>query len=98
MPVEQIHLNLNSTLHGGVIATLVDVCGSAAIALVNDGNVGVSSDISVSYLNPAKVGSLLEIIPKCDKKGRNLAFSTVEIYANGKIIARGSHTKFVAKL
>jgi uncharacterized protein (TIGR00369 family) len=32
MPVEEIHLNRDNTLHGGVTATLVDIGGSLAIS------------------------------------------------------------------
>lgn len=31
MPVEEIHLNRDNTLHGGVLATLVDIAGSLSI-------------------------------------------------------------------
>ncbi|EPS58020.1 thioesterase family protein, partial [Genlisea aurea] len=48
-------LNTGNTLHGGAIATLVDVIGSVAISTMIPGSEfsGVSVDISVSYLDSA---------------------------------------------
>ncbi|RWW69794.1 hypothetical protein BHE74_00022606, partial [Ensete ventricosum] len=45
-----------NVLHGGVVATLVDVVGSAAIISSGLPTTGVSLDINVSYLDPAFTG------------------------------------------
>ncbi|CAI0405297.1 unnamed protein product, partial [Linum tenue] len=49
-------LNAGKSLHGGAIATLVDVVGSAVIYTVSaPQNTGVSVEINVSYLDSAYV-------------------------------------------
>eukprot|EP00842_Homolaphlyctis_polyrhiza_P007075 jgi/Hompol1/957/HPOL_002616-RA len=94
--VEQDHINAINGLHGGVTATIVDVAGSLAIAARTQGmNTGVSTDISVSYLNGGKLGDLLRIEAECPKAGRTLAFTSVKVFAGDKLLAHGSHTKFI---
>ena len=62
LPVTDKYLNGYGTLHGGMIAYLIDMCGtfslsigSFAIILHGNGS-GVSADISVSYCASAKKG------------------------------------------
>ncbi|KAJ6798909.1 acyl-coenzyme A thioesterase 13-like [Iris pallida] len=86
-------------LHGGVIATLVDVIGSAAI--VSGGHTltsGVSIDLSVSHMDAAFVGEEVEIEAKLLNDSKTLGVAAVEIRkkATGKIIAQGRHTKYLA--
>ena len=45
--------NSGNSLHGGATATLVDLVGSAAIHTIGANQVGVSVEISVSYLDAA---------------------------------------------
>ncbi|KAI8929178.1 HotDog domain-containing protein [Entophlyctis helioformis] len=97
MPVESHHLNLVHGLHGGLTATLVDVGGSLAIAAKTHSTfTGVSTDLSVSYLAGGKLGDNLRVEAECAKAGRTLAFTQVKIFAGDRIIATGSHTKFIA--
>eukprot|EP01132_Coremiostelium_polycephalum_P004026 gene4026-5037_t len=89
--------NILNTLHGGAIATIVDVV--SAVSIISKANErihpGVSVEISVHYGSAAPLGSKIFIHSKCYKIGRNLAYSDTEIRnANDDIIAKGSHTKF----
>ncbi|ORZ34405.1 HotDog domain-containing protein [Catenaria anguillulae PL171] len=96
MVVEDRHLNVNGTLHGGVSATLVDVVGSLAVGAMGYHGTGVSADIQVSYLAAPKVGDKLHMSAVADKVGKTLAFTRVEIFgADNKLAVRGSHTKYV---
>lgn len=49
------------------------------------------------YLNSAKAGDVLEIKSDCIKKGKKLAFATVEMTKKetGQVIAVGRQTKYV---
>ncbi len=61
MPVEQKHVNSLSTLHGGVISSLVDVGGSLAIAAKRQIEyTGVSTDLSVSFVSSGKLGETIK--------------------------------------
>lgn len=48
MTVEESHLNVNGTLHGGFTATLVDSISTLAIISADDSKPGVSVDMNIS--------------------------------------------------
>ncbi|KID78240.1 Thioesterase superfamily, partial [Metarhizium brunneum ARSEF 3297] len=98
LDIHKDHTNRLSTLHGGTLASLVDLGGSLAVASTGRFATGVSTDLNVTYLAPGgKPGDLLRGTATCDKIGKTLAFTTVT-FTNGKgqLAARGSHTKYVA--
>ncbi|MCJ1362484.1 hypothetical protein MMC16_001587 [Acarospora aff. strigata] len=104
-------------LHGGTIASMVDLGGSLAVASKGLFSTGVSTDLSgekshfvpgrngseligpvVTYLNSGgKIGDTLRAEVTCDKFGKTMAYTSIR-FMNGKdeLIARGSHTKYVA--
>jgi len=57
MPVTAGVQNAYGTLHGGCVATLVDVVGTMALLAANPKKPGVSVDMSVSYVSAAKAGT-----------------------------------------
>lgn len=63
------------------------------------GNGGVSTDISVSYVSPAKSGDVILIECFIYKIGKNLAntYTVIRNKINDKVIAIGQHTKFNGK-
>lgn len=87
MPVTRDKSNRYGTLHGGCAATLVDVCGTAAIVSVSEQS-GVSLHISVDYLSPAPVGggggggnsAVVVVDSRVVKVGRTIAVANVEIF------------------
>ncbi|GAB4855793.1 hypothetical protein Ancab_024438 [Ancistrocladus abbreviatus] len=90
-------LNTANTLHGGAIAALVDLVGSAAIYTVG-ATTGVSVEINVSYLDGALPNEEIEIEAKNLRVGKAIAVVSVELRkkVTGKIIAQGRHTKYLA--
>ena len=61
---------------------------------------GVSVDIHVTYQSGAKVGEEIEIEGVAEKVGGSLAFTKIGIYrvekgGRGRVVATGTHTKFV---
>lgn len=88
--------NRFGTLHGGCIATLVDVLTTVALLTVSDRG-GVSTDLSCSYVSPAEVGTRVRVACEVVKAGRTLAWMKCEITRvdDGSVVARGSHTKFL---
>ncbi|GAB2218513.1 hypothetical protein Droror1_Dr00001738 [Drosera rotundifolia] len=91
-------LNTANTLHGGAIASLVDLVGSAAIFTAGAPFTGVSVEISVSYLDGAGVDEEIEIEARNLRVGKAVAVVSVELRKKdtGKIIAQGRHTKYLA--
>jgi acyl-coenzyme A thioesterase 13 len=93
--VEKEHLNISNNLFGGFTASLVDIGGTLAIA-AKEGKFGVSTDMSISFLRAANEGDVVRIESKLVKSGRNLCFTTTELYVGDDMIATGSHTKYMA--
>ncbi|GAB4835472.1 hypothetical protein Ancab_000381 [Ancistrocladus abbreviatus] len=91
-------LNTGNTLHGGAIAALVDLVGSAAVYTVGAPSTGVSVEINVSYLDGALPNEEIEIEAKNLRVGKAVAVISVELRKKetGKIIAQGRHTKYLA--
>ena len=53
------HLNPAGTLHGGVLATLVDTAmGTAVRSTIEDGGVPATSQLTVTYLRPGRPGTV----------------------------------------
>ncbi|KAG0375108.1 hypothetical protein BGX24_009530 [Mortierella sp. AD032] len=95
LQVEKQHLNRLGGCHGGLLSTIVDVGGSLAIAAEDMQATGVSTDLNISFVSGAKIGDKLSIDSRCDKIGGTLAYTTVEIKVDDKIVALGRHTKYV---
>lgn len=98
LDIEKHHTNRLGTVHGGTIAAMVDLGGSLAVASRGLNATGVSTDLNVTYMNPGgKVGDTLRAEVTCDKFGKTMAYTNIK-FVNGKgmLVARGSHTKYVA--
>jgi len=86
-----------ATLHGGGVATLVDVLGTLALLAKDHKRAGVSLEINISFVAAANAGEELEATGTVLKSGRSIGFTSVEIRrkADGKLIASGRHTKML---
>ncbi|EFA86399.1 hypothetical protein PPL_00191 [Heterostelium album PN500] len=86
MTVPQELCNVLSTLHGGAMATLVDIVSSIAIISTDPSNMppSVSVDLSISYAATAPLGETITIESLVYKIGKNLAFSDTTIYNSKK--------------
>lgn len=93
------YTNRGGSLHGGFTATLVDQMSTLALLTHADENLaaGVSIELNVSFLSPANVGDQILIEASTLRKGRNLAYLTVDIFKkeDRKLIAKASHVKFI---
>ncbi|KAK3058343.1 hypothetical protein LTR09_001421 [Extremus antarcticus] len=101
LPLEKNHMNSGGSLHGAVSATIMDWMGGMAISSHDcRDKSGVSVDIHVTYQSAAKIGEEIEIEGIAERVGGSLAFTKINIYKvedgqRGKIVASGTHTKFV---
>ena len=85
--------NPMGALHGGCIAMLVDIFGTAAIAL-SAPECGVASSLSVQYVSSAAMKSTVAWTAEIVKRGKRLV--VVECTARdrkGRLVARGCVTK-----
>ena len=68
LPIEKQHCNRLNILHGGTIASMVDLGGSLVLASRGLYSTGVSTDLNVTYLSSGgKVGDLIRAEASCDK-------------------------------
>eukprot|EP00854_Cymbomonas_tetramitiformis_P014592 gene14592-17243_t len=96
IPVNEKVQNRYGTLHGGCIATLVDVIGSAALMTAADAS-GVSVDINVSFLRSAPLNEEVEIDAQVLRAGKSLATVQVDfrLKRTGELLSQGRHTKYL---
>ncbi|VDK82091.1 unnamed protein product [Litomosoides sigmodontis] len=89
------HLNPSGTIHGGFIATLVNIASTAAVLVSGRPTGGRSVDLSVSYQTAAKPGETIIAESSIQKTTRNLAFINTKIYrkTDNMSIATGQETK-----
>ncbi|ESZ99185.1 esterase [Sclerotinia borealis F-4128] len=97
LDIKKEHTNRLNIIHGGTIASMVDLGGSLAVASRGLYATGVSTDLNVTYLNSGgKVGDILKAVVTCDKFGKTLAYTSIQFTnSKGEVAARGSHTKLV---
>ncbi|KAJ0119696.1 thioesterase family [Diaporthe amygdali] len=97
--IHKQHTNRLNILHGGTIASMVDLGGSLAVASMGLYSTGVSTDLNVSYLSAGgKAGDKIRVIAECEKMGKTLAYTHMKFFnSKGDMFARGSHTKFIEK-
>ena len=90
-PVGVEKTNRYGTLHGGCIATLVDVVSTAALVTQSD-HPGVSVNIDVAYMSPGPAGDEVQVDARVTKVGVNLAFMEVLITSgDGRLWRREPH-------
>ena len=95
-PVTPRVQNRYGTLHGGCVATLVDVVSTVALLTVSP-DPGVSVNIGCNYVTPCPCGTDVEVDARVTKVGRTLAFMdvTLRTAVGGKTVATGTHCKFL---
>ena len=77
-------------VHGGVIASLMDAAGGAAAwsALGEDETVS-TVDLSVDYLEPARVQGTLRAEAELVRKGNRVCHVRVALTQEGRLVAEG---------
>nr|WP_255668646.1 PaaI family thioesterase [Aeromicrobium duanguangcaii] len=85
------HLNPAGTVHGGMLATLVDTTMGAAILSIVDDEVPATSQLTVTYLRPGKPGPLT-VTATVRKRGDRLTICEAEIEQDGKSLVHALAT------
>ena len=90
--VRDEHLNPAGTLHGGVLATLVDTAlGQAVRSTTGDGEVPATSQLTVTYLRPGTAGRL-EVRGRVRTRGEHLTVCEADVEQDGREIAHALAT------
>jgi uncharacterized protein (TIGR00369 family) len=79
------HLNENGTVHGGVLATMIDVAMGTAVTTAG-GESPVTVSLTVTYLEPGRPGRL-EARAKVRKRGKRLTVVEAEVVQDGDVVA-----------
>jgi uncharacterized protein (TIGR00369 family) len=78
------HLNDAGTVHGGVLATLVDTAmGHAVRSLSGDDDVPATSQLTVTYLRAGKPGHLA-VVGRVSKQGEHLTVCEADVEQDGR--------------
>ncbi|KAG1136909.1 hypothetical protein G6F38_011704 [Rhizopus arrhizus] len=96
--VEDKHTNRYGNLHGGLVATLIDMCSSFALKLSTGTQwelIGVSTNMSIAYMKGVAPGNKIKLVSEVERVGRTLANIYTRIYnEQGQLCYSGSHSKF----
>jgi uncharacterized protein (TIGR00369 family) len=77
--VDDRHLNAGGTVHGGMLATLVDTAMGAAVRSSVDGEeIPATSQLTVTYLRPGKPGRLV-VSARVSKQGESLTMCEADV-------------------
>ena len=79
------HLNPGGAVHGGVLATMIDVAMGTAVATTG-GESPVTVALTVTYLEPGRAGRL-EARARVRKRGRRLVVVEAEVVQDGDVVA-----------
>ena len=92
------HRNLQGLVHGGILATLVDIAmGLAVRSVVGPTRRHVTIDLSVHYLRPARPGRL-EAVGSVVRIGTQVGFAEGSVMdATGRLLVRASGTYSVTE-
>ena len=92
LEVTDEHLNPAGTLHGGVLATLVDTAMGQAVRTVSDeGDVPATSQLTVTYLRPGKPGQVA-VSASVRTRGEHLTVCEADVEQDGRAIAHAVAT------
>src|ERR671917_777698 len=84
--VREEHLNPAGTLHGGVLATLVDTAmGQAVRTTTGEGEVPATSQLTVTYLRPGKPGGLV-VTAAVRTRGEHLTVCEAHVAQDGRAL------------
>ena len=74
------HANRNGTVHGGVIATLIDaVMGRAVRAGLDDDQSAATVSMTVTYLKPGTIGDQLRASAEVRRRGSSLVMVEADV-------------------
>ena len=92
LDVTEEHLNPAGTVHGGVLATLVDTAmGMAVRTTTGDGEVPATSQLTVTYLRPGTPGRL-EVTARLRTRGAHLTVCEADVEQDGKSLVHAVAT------
>lgn len=91
--------NNSQMLHGGMIATALDVAAAyAAFPLLSDDEVVLTNSLTIAYLRPVPIGSTIWARAEVLRRGRATAFLRSEVGIGEKLVATAQVVKAIVTL
>ena len=88
---DERHANGRGTVHGGVLATLADICMGYAMAFSSEPALPLmTASMTLDYLGAVQVGEWMVVRLEHHQRGRQMAFATASLQVGEKIVARAS--------
>jgi uncharacterized protein (TIGR00369 family) len=92
-------VNLSGMLHGGLVATALDVAAAYAIfPTLADHEVVLTNSLSIAYLRPAPLGAVVLARAEVLRRGRATAFLRSEVSIEGRTVATAQIVKAIVEL
>lgn len=86
------HLNQAGTVHGGVLATLVDTAmGQALRSRTGEDDVPATSQLTITYLRPGRTGDLV-VHAEVRKQGEHLSVCEADVEQDGRSLVHAVAT------
>jgi uncharacterized protein (TIGR00369 family) len=83
---EARHLNPAGTVHGGVLATLVDTAMGAAVrSTTEDGTIAATTQLTTAYLRPGHEG-VLTVHARVGKQGEHVLVCEAQVEQDGRAL------------
>ena len=89
--LDERHLNPAGTVHGGLLATLVDTAMGAAVRTTTDDAVPATSQLTVTYLRPAEPGEV-SVTASVGKRGEAITVCEATIEQHGRPVVHALAT------
>jgi len=103
LQVRKDHLNANDTLHGGVVATLLDACMARVFFLglpkeeMDQLKAGVTVEMKTNFLRTQGLGYVYALGTMI-KRGRSTSFTEGELFNDkGELLAKASATMMILR-
>ena len=89
--VAEKHCNARGTVHGGLLSTIADIALGYNMAVSREPPVVLTTaNISIDFINSARLGEWIEAYVDILKVGRRLAFAQARLMVDDRQIARAS--------
>ncbi len=83
---EDQHLNPSGSVHGGVLATLVDTAMGAAVrSIIDDQDAAATTQLTLAYLRPASTGTLT-VHAQVGKQGEHILVCDAHVEQDGRAL------------
>lgn len=89
--IDESHLNTLGIPHGGMLATLADTAIGVMMSLETGRSKGaVTVNLSLDYLDSARLGDWVEARVEFDKLGSRLRYGTCRLVSDGRCLLRAT--------